>query len=189
MGVLTGAFGKLQMGSYYRNLQNQLMGVQSSLRKATRQVSNVNDMIERYQKSQNNGLTLNMYAQKQYGMSHFLATTGLGDFQNKNYSELSDVDKKKYTDAQTQYNQLMSNFESQLQMSMTQSKTQVEDYVQWLKDTVLAAAKDEEDYLQGKKDSLESQIKSVSEDYQACKKMEEQDWQMFKPNYTGGSNG
>lgn len=177
MGVLTGAFGKLQMGSYYRNLQNQLMGVQSSLRRATRQVKSYEDQISRLEKSQNNQITTLQYQLKAQNSASILSQLGVTDM-----AQMTSEQSARYT-------QMVSAADASIMQQISSAQQRNSDYVQYLRDFVLAAAKDEEDYLQGKKDSLESQVNSVKEDYQACKKMEEQDWQMFKPNYTGGSNG
>ena len=50
MGFLLGAFGKLAAGRRVRQLQAQMMRVQSRLRRATRDVSEMEKQLQRQEK-------------------------------------------------------------------------------------------------------------------------------------------
>ncbi len=74
MGFLLGAYGKLAAGSRYRSLQARMMRIQSKLRRASRDVANMEKMIDRQQKNMEQGLTLqNSTAKQMYQATMYTA--------------------------------------------------------------------------------------------------------------------
>ena len=185
MGVLLGAFGKLQQGSYYRGIQAKLMNVQSRLRKATRQVSRVEQQISRLEKSGTNSLRIQQQALLMNGMASLKASSGLAALEAKG-ANMTAEEKQQYATAQSTYSSMMSELQANVQMQVSVAQEQLEQQIQMLRDTQLEAAKDEEDNLGTEKDSLESQMQQAKADYDACKQMERADADMFKPTYTAG---
>lgn len=186
MGVLLGAFGKLQQGSYYRGIQAKLMNVQSRLRKATRQVSRVEQQISRLEKSGNNSLRIQQQALLMSGMAAIKADT-IAKYEGKDAASFSDADKQAFATAQQQYSSMMAELQAKVQMQVSMAQEQLDQQIQMMRDIQLEAAKDEENSLQEEKESLESQKELAKADYEACKKMEQADMDMFKPNYAAGS--
>jgi hypothetical protein len=191
MGFLLGAFGKLAAGRRVRQLQAQMMRVQSRLRIATRQSATMSKMLETQKKLELNNVTYlsNMATTM---MPNALKTqcnltddqmklfTGAGTFNSS--STMSDTDKIAYGDYQNAMTQMKANNE----MIITQMKQQIEDKYENLNETMLEPLKQEEDELQTEKDSLESQIQIAQADYEACKKMEQTEAKNLAPSYTAG---
>ena len=196
MGFLLGAWGKLAAGSRYRSLQARMMRIQSRLRRATRDVANMEKMIDRQQKSMEQSLTLQNNQQKQWYQGIMTtAMEGGTDYKAaveamKNPQSLSNEDVQKYStvisQTQAKFNSQISSMNSYCDTQTAMSKQQIENYIESLRDTMLEPLKDEEDSLQLEKDTLESQIQVAKADYEACQKMEQSDIKMLAPNYTGG---
>lgn len=202
MGFLLGAYGKLAAGSRYRSLQARMMRIQSKIRRASRDVANMEKMIDRQQKSMEQSLTATsnatktMYSQiMQAGMmgsaEYTTANTKLqAYYSDPEKNKLSDTELQSYTNTISQtnakYSSITSQMTSMLDTQTAMSKTQIENYIENLRDTMLEPLKDEEDSLQLEKDTLESQIQVAKADYEACQKMEQADVKMLTPNYTGG---
>jgi hypothetical protein len=200
MGFLLGAYGKLAAGSRYRSLQARMMRIQSKLRRATRDVANMEKMIDRQQKSMEQGLTLqNNQAKQLYQGAMYTAMLGTAgedgitvqEAMNKMQGkDLSNEDIQRYSSivstAQSQFSQQISSMNAYCDTQTAMSKQQIENYIENLRDTMLEPLKDEEDSLQLEKDTLESQIQVAKADYEACQKMEQADVKMLTPNYTGG---
>ncbi len=185
MGVLLGGFGKLQQGSYYREIQRKLMNVSSRLKKATRQVSRVEQQISRLEKSGNNSLRIQQQALLMSGMAAIKADT-IAKYEGKDAASFSDTDKQAFATAQQQYSSMMAELQAKVQMQVSMAQEQLDQQIQMMRDIQLEAAKDEEDSLQQEKDSLESQKQLAYDDYKACKEMEKADAEMFKPSYAAG---
>ena len=190
MGFLLGAYGKLAAGSRYRSLQARMMRIQSRLRRATRDVANMEKMISRQEKTLMNNLTIQSNMAKQMAMGALQSLPGMQDILQKigGYStngtltELTAAEKEKYA----QYQMGMNNMQFMSEVSTAQMKQQVQDMIENMRETMLEPLKDEEDELQLEKDTLESQIQVAKTDYEACQKMEQADVKMLTPNYTGG---
>jgi hypothetical protein len=190
MGFLLGAFGKLAAGRRVRQLQAQMMRVQSRLRIATRQSATMSKMLETKKKMELNNLTamssmattmMPGVLQSNLGLTsdQMALFTGAGTLNSSN--TMSDADKIAYGNYQNAMTQMKANNE----MVITQMKQQIEDKYENLNETMLEPLKQEEDELQTEKDSLESQIQIAQADYEACKKMEQADAKNLAPNYTG----
>ncbi len=200
MGFLLGAYGKLAAGSRYRSLQARMMRIQSKIRRASRDVANMEKMIDRQQKSMEQSITLQSSSAKQLyqgtmyaAMMAYKGDSGISvseAMQKMQGGNLSNEDIQKYSSivstAQSQYQQQISSMNSYCDTQAAMSKSQIENYIENLRDTMLEPLKDEEDSLQLEKDTLESQIQVAKADYEACQKMEQSDVKMLTPNYTGG---
>ena len=189
MGFLLGAFGKLSAGRRMRQLQARMMRVQSRARRVTRDVEKMEKLLQRQEKSELNSLTL--YSNSIYfaAQQSLLATTGLGEIQQKwargGMDALSDDEKAKLSQEQTQMSQNLSQMKAQNDMLVASMKQQIEDKYELMREQMLEPLKDEEVELQTEKDSLESQYEIAKNDYEACKKMEAADAKNLAPNYTG----
>lgn len=193
MGFLLGAYGKLAAGSRYRSIQARLMRISSKLKRVTRQVGDMEKMIDRQQKSMEESLrnqNTMMKAGYQQVMSLAMQTDDYKKAvaQMQNPQGLSNEDIQKYStiisQAQAAYNSQVSSVSAYLDSQAAMSKSQIENYVEQLRDSLLEPLKDEEDSLQLEKDTLESQRDIALQDYQACQKMEQSDAKMFQINYT-----
>lgn len=185
MGFLLGAFGKLQAGARYRSLQAQMMRVSSRLRRATRDVANMEKMLDRQQKSMTNALSYQSMAAVNAAQQDLWAKN-MSAYDGQDVSKLDKDQQAAYSTAQGLFNQQLAQVKTNIEMQAAMQKEQIENYFQSIRDTQLEALKDEEDSLQLEKETLESQIQIAKQDYEACKEMEKQDAQMLKPNYTGG---
>lgn len=204
MGFLLGAYGKLAAGSRYRSIQARLMHISAKFRRATRDVANMEKMLDRNMKRDLQNLTLNanatkgMYQQVMYGAMPkdvLAAQNALAEFQKNpkkadGTASLSNEEIAAYSQQisswQTTMNQQLSTASTNLDQQIAYQKEQIENHYEMLRETMLEPLKDEEDSLQLEKDTLESQKEIALQDYQACQKMEQADAKMLAPNYTGG---
>ena len=196
MGFLLGAYGKLAAGSRYRSLQARMMRIQSKLRRATRDVANMEKMIDRQQKAMEQNLTLqNNMSKTAYQQMMNVAMMGTDGYSEavkamQDPKSLSNEDIQKYSTliSQTQatFNNQISSVNAYCDTQTAMGKQEIERYIENMRDTMLEPLKDEEDSLQLEKDTLESQIQVAKADYEACQKMEQADVKMLTPNYTGG---
>lgn len=185
MGFLLGAFGKLQAGARYRSLQAQMMRVSSRLRRAQRDVANMEKMLDRQQKSMTNAISYQSMAAVNVAQQD-LWSKNMAAYDGVDPSTLDKEQQTAYTTAQGNFNQLFAQAKTSIEMQAAMKKEQIENYFQAIRDTQLEALKDEEDALQSEKETLETQIQIAKQDYDACKEMEKQDAQMLKPSYTAG---
>ncbi len=189
MGFLLGAFGKLAAGRRVRQLQAQMMRVQSRLRRATRDVSEMEKNLQRQEQAQLNAVAAQGMMAKQSALGQILG----GDqsaFQALQQTiasggTLSAEDTQKYNNWSSMYTQGSTTIGAYNEQWISQMKQQVSDNFEMLRETQLEPLKDEEEMLQTEKDSLESQIQIAQQDYEACKKMEQADAKNLAPNYTG----
>ncbi len=189
MGFLLGAFGKLAAGRRVRQLQAQMMRVQSRLRRATRDVSEMEKNLQRQEKAQLNAVAAQGMMAKQSALGQILG----GDqsaFQALQQTiasggTLSAEDTQKYNNWSSMYTQGSTTIGAYNEQWISQMKQQVSDNFEIMRETQLEPLKDEEEMLQTEKDSLESQIQIAQQDYEACKKMEQADAKNLAPNYTG----
>ena len=183
MGFLLGAFGKLQAGARYRSLQAQMMRVSSRLRRASRDVANMEKMLDRQQKSISNAINYQLQSANVISQEN-LQSTMMKDWIGK--TPTSSEEQAQYNKSYSDFSMALTQAKTTNEMQAQQMKQYYEDYFQAIKDTQLEALKDEEDSLQLEKETLETQIQIAKQDYEACKEMEKSDAQMLKPSYTGG---
>lgn len=185
MGFLLGAFGKLQAGARYRSIQANLMRVQSKLRRATRQVKQMETLFDRQEKMAKNAVRYETMAMTNM-MQSSLQATMLADYQGKDMKAMTQEEQAAYNAKYSEFNMALTSSKTQAEMQASMKNEYIEQYFQQLRDTQLEALKDEEESLQLEKDSLESELQLANDDYKACKEMEKSDAQIFKPTYTGG---
>ena len=101
--------------------------------------------------------------------------------------QLTTEENNNYSTYMAQYNQQISNMSAMNEMNVSMQKQQIEDYFEYMRESLLQPLKDEEDMLQTEKDSLESQVQIAQADYEACKKMEQTDAKNLAPSYTGAA--
>lgn len=176
MGFLLGAFGKLAAGQRKRDIQARMMRIQSKLRIATRQVSNVSKSLENAKKAEINAITA-YYAGLKYTTSQLVQ------------QQLSLDPKNLDTNTMMLYQQKMAEQNSLFEQQKSFALQQVEDKYEYYNDIQLEPWKMEENALQLEKDSLESQIQIADADYKACQQMEQADVKDMTPKYTAGGGG
>ncbi len=192
MGFLLGAFGKLAAGRRVRALQAQMMRIQSRARRATRDVADMQKMIDRQEKMALNGLTMQSNSVMNLAKSGLFSALSTGAdaalFQKgqTDISSLTQDEASRYNTLMSGLNSSISNMSSVNETNTAMYKQQIQDYFEQLRETQLEPLKDEEEMLQSEKDSLESQIQIAQADYQACKDMEKQDAKNLAPSYTAG---
>ena len=193
MGFLLGAFGKLAAGRRVRQLQAQMMRVQSRLRRATRDVSEMEKQLQRQEKDALNAVAAQGMAAKQNAMSSLGTLLG-GNFDQAQFNtlqqkaaqgQLTSDEASTYNNMSSMYTQGSTTISAYNEQWISQMKQQVSNSFEALRETQLEPLKDEEELLQTEKDSLESQIQIAQQDYEACKKMEQADAKNLAPNYTG----
>lgn len=179
MGFLLGAFGKLAAGRRMRQIQSKMMRVQSRLRRATRQASDMEKMLQRQEKTMLNSISLTASAGLLQAKGNLMASI----FGTTNPQQIASSD----SNLLAQFNQQSADMASKNEMAVSIQKQQIEDYFEYLRESMLEPLKDEEESLQTEKDSLESQLQIAQADYEACKKMEQSDAKNLAPNYTGAA--
>lgn len=203
MGFLLGAFGKQMAGKRLRALQARMMNVQSRLRRATRDIEQMEKFWSRVEKDNKNMMTLAMQSAN-IGIQQNLQSSVFNNIANEvgtklsadkldllrkgNLSVLSELGS---TEAQ-QYTEMLTNNRTQstyvqqaLQAAMQQQMAMQENMIEAVKEAQLMPLKDLEDDLQTEKDSLESQIQLAQADYDGCKEMEKAGAKNMVPQYTG----
>ncbi len=172
MGFLSGAYGKLMAGKLVRQLQYQLTGVQSRLRRVTREVGDMEKMFnaqERNMKTQMQS-QMNMFSMGLYEMNPLLSQVGLEG------EQMQKLQMQQYQ------NYMYGRQAIQQQFMMAQNVWQ--DMFQMQRESVLQPLKDLEDDLNLEKDNLESRLKLAEQDYEAKKKEEQAGAKSFTPEYT-----
>lgn len=194
MGFLLGAFGKLAAGRRVRQLQAKMMRVQSRLRRATRQVADMEKMLQRQEKMELNSLTMmsnsGMMGAKSTIWNSIFGSGGVGAAiyeKMQGGGQLNTEENNQYANYMSQYNMQINNMSAMNEMNVSMMKQQIEDKYEYLRESMLQPLKDEEEMLQTEQDSLQSQIQIAQEDYKACKQMEQQDAKNLAPSYTGAA--
>ncbi len=174
MGFLNGAYGKLMAGKLVRDLQYQMTGIQSQLRRVTRQVGDMEKMFTQQERN----MKAQMQSQMQMAMLGYAGLkpgTDFGQFTpDMAMKAFSGMDANKY-----------AQFSQAVQMSYAQSNTMWQNMFEMQREAMLQPLKDLEDDLQTQKDNLESRIKIAQAEYDAKKDEEKQGAQGMKPDYTG----
>lgn len=196
MGFLLGAYGKLMAGKRVRQLQARMMSVQSQLRRATRDIQNMERTLNQQEKSMK-------YANQSYlsnmmmGMSGGLQASIFGALQSQFGGQLpvkgGVIDYTKLSPEQASYlssitQQMTTQFQYQqqaMQSSLMQQNAMIENNFETYKELQLQPLKDLEEDLQLEKDSLETQIQLAQQDYESCKEMEKAGAKNLTPQYTG----
>lgn len=176
MGFLNGAYGKLMAGKLVRDLQYQMTGIQSQLRRVTRQVGDMEKMFtqqERNMKAQMQsqmmsamgsafGMPMGMNAGQ---MNPMMAFQMFANQDTNKYAQISQIIQQQFATANTMWQNM---FEMQ-------------------REAMLQPLKDLEDDLQTQKDNLESRLKIAQAEYDAKKEEEKAGVKSLTPDYTGQS--
>ena len=173
MGFLSGAYGKLMAGKLVRQIQYQLTGVQSQLRRVTKEVGDMEKMFT----AQERNLKAQMQSQKNSSVFGLMQGSGFGAFDQSNMLGVVNGMSQEQFSKYSMYNQMI-----QQQYAMAQSAWQ--DMFEMQRESMLQPLKDLEDDLQTQKDNLESRLKLAEQDYEAKKKEEQAGAKSFTPEYT-----
>ncbi len=198
MGFLLGMYGKLMAGKRVRELQARMMNVQSQLRRATRDVANMEKYLNQQQRMMKTDLQSKMYS-TMMGMSgsmqtsvfDALKTTGafskaqLEALKGGNLKGLSSEQLSLYNSESQKISTQFQYQQQTLQSNLMQQQSMMENNFEAYKEMMLEPLKDTEEDLQTEKDSLESQIQLAQQDYEACKEMEKAGVKNLTPQYTG----
>lgn len=171
MGFLNGAYGKLMAGRLVRELQYQLTGVQSRLRRVTRELGDAQKSMQ----AQKRNMDAMMKSQMQTSIYAMMRDAGVSTDMNANMTE---EQRSQYF---TAYNTAMQK--AQMQYSMAQSFW--EQSFEMQQEAMLQPLKDEEESLQTEKDNLESRLKIAQAEYDAKKEEEKAGVKSLTPDYTG----
>lgn len=178
MGFLLGAFGKLAAGRRKRDIQSQLMRVQTRLRRATKQVGIMDKQIARAEQQAKNQLKLAANSASQQALQKLQEELGI----SSGGSPTGEIDQNKLYE----YNSKSSMITSNKDAWYATQEQMIADYFENLRDTQLEPLKQEEELLQMEQDQLNSQLQLAEADYDACKQMEKDGAKNLKPEYTAG---
>lgn len=194
MGFLMGAYGKLMTGKLVRDIQFQMIGIQSRLRRVTREIGDKTKMYEAQERNMKNTMQMQMqytlfgYAQNKglpvmnpaagaqgltpYGLA--LGNGVMGAFMGGcNFGQFNSTQMMQY-----------SAMQQQVQMYFAQAQSMWQNTFEMQKNADLQALKDLEDSLQLEKDNLESRLKIAQQEYEAYKQEEKADAKGMVPEYT-----
>ena len=203
MGFLLGAYGKLMAGKRVRQLQARMMSVQSQLRRATRDIENMERTLKKKEKnlkymnqSYISNMMFGMTAGMQGSIWNALIAGGMGKDRvaelqqiqasgGNMYAALQGNEATMFTNIQQQMTTQFQYQQQAMQSALMQQNSMLENNFETYKELQLQPLKDLEEDLQLEKDSLESQIQLAQQDYEACKEMEKAGAKSLVPNYTG----
>lgn len=174
MGFLSGAYGKLMAGKLVRSLQYEMTRVQSQLRRATREIGDMEKMFS----SQERQMKMQMQAQMQNSI--FGCWNGMFGGRAPNMNDPSVMQNISPTIMQQ-----FSAYQQQQQYQFTMAQSQWQNTFEMMRDAQLEPLRDLEDDLQVQKDNLESRLKVAQAEYDAKKEEEKQGVKGITPDYTG----
>lgn len=203
MGFLLGAYGKLMAGKRVRQLQARMMSVQSQLRRATRDIENMERSLNQQEKNLKY-MSQSWMANMMFGMTNnmqdsiwnALLAGGMGKERvaelqqlqasgGNMYAALKGNEASMFTNIQQQITTQFQYQQQAMQSALMQQNLMIENNFETYKELQLQPLKDTEEDLQLEKDSLESQIQLAQQDYEACKEMEKAGSKNLAPQYTG----
>ncbi len=203
MGFLLGAYGKLMAGKRVRQLQARMMSVQSQLRRATRDIENMERSLNQEEKrikyanqSWMSNMMFGMSASMQNSIWDALVAGGMGQDRvaqlkqiqqsgGNMYAALEGNEATMFTNIQQQLTTQLQYQQQAMQSALMQQNSMVENNFEAYKELQLQPLKDLEEDLHLEKDSLETQIQLAQQDYEACKEMEKAGAKNLVPQYTG----
>ena len=206
MGFLLGAYGKLMAGKRQRTLQARMMAVQSRLRRATRDIEQMEKYWARVEKDNKNAMSMamqftNIGIQDNLQKSVFKDIASrigtdtanqkgidLNKFINGDFAQLSKLgsdDLKLYTEMFNTQKTQATQFQQFMQTAMQQQMSMQENIIEAQKEAQLQPLKDLEDDLMLEQEMLKTQIQLAEEDKKACEEMEKAGVKSFAPQYTG----
>ena len=173
------------------------MSVQSQLRRATRDVEQMEKFYNQQEKMskmqmqswmsscmQGMQLGLNNSVWSQIGNKYGLNMGNMGD--PTVWAKINEQGEGNMIAALLQQANSANTVQMQaMQSAMQQQMSLLENNLEMEKELQLQPLKDLEEDLQLEKDSLESQIQLAQQDYEACKEMEKAGSKNLAPQYTG----
>lgn len=174
MGFLSGAYGKLMAGKLVRDLTYQMTGVQSKLRRVTREIGDMEKMFT----AQERNMKAQMQSQMNSSVFGLMQGSGFGAFDPSNMAGVTSGMSQEQFSQYSMYNQMI-----QQQYAMAQSAWQ--NMFEMQRESMLQPLKDLEDDLQTQKDNLESRLKIAQTEYDAKKEEEKAGVKGMTPDYTG----
>ena len=175
MGFLTGAYGKIMAGKYYRDLQYKQTKVMAQVRRASKEVADMEKYLTRMEKQ------VNANMQNQYNAAFQRA----GFFNGYDFTGAqggSALGTGTWTDGKKQDYMI---FSQQMQAQMAQAQSVWGMQFELIRESMLQPLKDVEDALQTELESLKTQTMLAKEQYEAHKEEEKSGVQYLKPDYTG----
>lgn len=178
MGFLMGAYGKLMTGKLVRDIQFQMLGIQSRLRRVTREIGDKTKMYEAQERNMKSQMQAQMQASI-YGYMGIDPMFAQGNMSNPAFWQNAGLtmDMNKYA----QYSQMV-------QMQFAQANAMWQNVFEMQKEADLQALKDLEDSLQLENDNLKTRLEIAKNEYEAFKQEEKADAKSIMPEYTP-SNG
>ena len=189
MGFLMGAYGKLMTGKLVRDIQFQMLGIQSRLRRVTREIGEKEKMYAAQERNMSTMMQGQMQA-TQMGWLQARAASGdkmamlyaSGMF-NGGYVDPSAFGQVDYN-SQYAFTTMYSMFQQKMQMQFAQAQNLWKDTFEMQKNADLQALKDLEDELQIENDNLKSRLELAKQEYEAFKQEEKADAKGIVPEYT-----
>ena len=192
MGFLMGAYGKLMTGKLVRDIQFQMIGIQSRLRRVTREIADKTKMYEAQERNMTNAINMQM-RQSIYGLQCGLGIPGYnpaagGAGINQYGANLAQMAATGCLNFNSMDNNskwaYYSSCQQAIQMNYAIAQNMWKDTFEMQKTADLQALKDLEDSLQLEKDNLESRLKIAQQEYEAYKQEEKADAKGLVPEYT-----
>lgn len=175
MGFLTGAYGKIMAGKYYRDLQYKQTKVMAQVRRASKDVADMEKYLTQMEKQVETNMQCQMQqAYQQAGFFNgydFLGTNGGSPLGTGTWT--------------TEQRQDYMVFSQQMQWQLAQAKSVWQVQFDMIKESMLQPLKDKEDELQTELESLKSQVLLAKEQYDAHVQEEKAGVEYLKPDYTG----
>ena len=162
MGFLNGAYGKLMAGKLVRDIQYRQTRVQSRLRRVTRQIGDMEKLLQRQQKQ----VEANLKNQSQFMVYELMKKAGFNVGDPNNLQQFMGIDQSNYGAFQA--------CQMQVQTATAMAQSMWENIFDMQREAMLEPLKDEEEALQTEKDNLESRLQIAKNEYDA-KKQEEKD--------------
>ncbi len=171
MGFLMGAYGKLMTGKLVRDIQFQMIGIQSRLRQVTREIGDKTKMYE----AQERNMKSQMQAQMQAAIFGYMGMNpGMQvGMMNPMMMGATGMDMNQY-----------AMFAQMVQMQYSQAQSMWQNMFEMQKQADLQALKDLEDSLQIENDNLKSRLQIAQQEYEAYKQEEKADAKSIVPEYT-----
>ena len=201
MGFLMGAYGKLMTGKLVRDIQFQMIGIQSRLRRVTREIADKTKMYEAQERNMRNRMQTQMQ-NVMYGWAYSqgmpMAVPGSGqmglnafgqqlvDGTAANCFALAGGGSGYANFGAFNSNQMQqySAMQQMVQMQFAQANSLWQNSFEMQKEADLQALKDLEDSLQLENDNLKSRLQLAQQEYEAYKQEEKADSKSIVAEYT-----
>lgn len=178
MGFLTGAYLKMMNARMRLQLQNQLTTISMQMQRVTKEMGQMERMLNRQQQMGNAAMKSQMQASIFSYQNQMQAK-----FQGQQSGDATDA--KMYAEQQMAM-QALSNFQMMQQTQVAQQQSIFENNFEMLREAQLEPLKNLESNLAIEKANIESRIKLIEGQEKAAEDMEKSSQKDFVPQYTGG---